>query len=259
MKSLKSFFQVAQKVSEEAGQILLEFYGKTTISHKPDFSIVTEADITSDRFIRKELTTHFPDHSIFSEELGELKHKHESGYTWVIDPLDGTNNFSARHPFFCVSIGLLKDHEPVLGVVYFPFQKELFSALKGKGAFLNGNKMTCSSNKQLEDVLIAVGNGSDLPSRERIVKLYSKLKIQNFLVRHAGAAALELCYVAAGRFGAFIMDGLKPWDVVAGALIVKEAGGTISDFNGNEYRWNSPTLVAASNNLFSRFVNIIRL
>jgi len=254
----KSYIQVAREAAKGAGQILLKYYGNTTVSHKPDLSLVTEADIASDNFIRKELTLHFPDHSIISEESEELIQNSISSYTWVIDPLDGTNNFSVKHPFFTVSIGLIKNQEPVLGVVYFPIQNELYYAQKGKGAFLNNNKLICSSSKQLEDVLIAVGNGSDLASREKIVKLYSRLKIKNMIIRHTGAAALELCYVATGRFGAFFMAGLKPWDVIAGSLIVKEAGGIVTDLYGNPYRWNSSTLVAAPNSLYNRLINIIQ-
>jgi len=257
-KIKKSYIQVARKAAKGAGQILLKYYGNTTVSHKPDLSLITEADIASDNFIRKELTLHFPDHSIISEESGELIQNSISSYTWVIDPLDGTTNFSVMHPFFAVSIGLLKNQEPVLGVVCFPNQNELYYAQKGKGAFLNNNKLICSSSKQLEDVLIAVGNGSDLASREKIVNLYSRLKIKNMIIRHTGAAALELCYVATGRFGAFFMAGLKPWDVIAGSLIVKEAGGIVTDFYGNPYRWNSSTLVAAPNSLYKRLTNIIQ-
>ncbi|MHA2293792.1 MAG: inositol monophosphatase family protein [Candidatus Hodarchaeales archaeon] len=251
----------ALDIAFEAGDILRNYYGekgKTKI--KFDKSVVTEADLSVDSFITKRLEEVFPTHSILSEESGKKTRK--SDYLWVIDPLDGSTNFSVQNPFFAVSIGLLLKQQPLLGVVYSPIQKEVFYAEKNCGAFLIHNlkekqKITINREATMQKSFIAFDNGRDLSSREKMIKIYSLLKMQNNVIRQVGAAALELCYVATGRYGAFIMPGTNPWDVIAGALIVKEANGLVTDFYNKEFCLESSDIIASTPSIHPQLLKIV--
>jgi myo-inositol-1(or 4)-monophosphatase len=249
------FLDVAIKAVKKAGEILLESYGKTRRTLKSDQSVVTEADLKADSLIKSIIEEKFPNHSILSEESGRTTKA--SDYLWVIDPLDGSTNFSVQNPFFDVSIALLNKQQPLIGVVYSPFQNELFVAKRNEGAYLNDNLINVDKDSTLEESFIAFCNGRKRQSREQMIKIYSKLKIKNNVVRQVGAAALELCYVASGRFGAFIMPGVNSWDIAAGALIVQEAKGIVTDFHNNRFSIDSNNVLASSPSLHARLLRII--
>lgn len=253
------FLKIASEAAKTAGKMLLKKYGRVNIIYKSDNSVVTEADLEADSYIVKEIEDNFPSHSILSEESGE-KDK-SSDYVWIIDPLDGSSNYSTNNPFFAVSLGLRYKKNTILGVVYFPIQDELFFASKEKGAFLNGNRITVNEFATVDKSFIAFGNGRDQRSKEEIIKIYSFLKIRNNVVRQVGSPALGLSFVAAGRFGAFIMTGVNAWDAFAGALIIQEAEGIVTDFYGHPFNKESLNIIASSPSLHSElqtnFVNIV--
>ncbi|UCE13254.1 MAG: inositol monophosphatase [Candidatus Heimdallarchaeota archaeon] len=251
------FLDVATESAKKAGKILLEFYKKKPeITYKEDQSIVSEADLKADSIIKIQLERNFPDHSILSEESGEKMQ--ESEYLWIIDPLDGSTNFSVHNPFFAVSIGLLHKLQPILGVIFSPIQNELFIAERNKGARLNNQLISVNKDATLDTSFLAFCNGRDLHSRQNMAKIFYELKLKNNYIRQVGAAALELCYVAAGRFGGFFMTGVNPWDVVAGALIVEEASGTVTDFTNNLFSVKSSDIIASSPSIHKPLLNIIQ-
>ncbi|MFX0174349.1 MAG: inositol monophosphatase family protein [Candidatus Hodarchaeota archaeon] len=249
------FLDVAIKAAKAAGEVLLDSYGKTKITLKSDQSIVTEADLKADSLIKNIIEKQFPNHSILSEESGKIIKL--SDYLWVIDPLDGSTNFSVQNPFFAVSIALLNKQQPLIGVVYSPFQKELFVAKRNEGAFLNTNLINVDRNSTLEESFIAFCNGRERHSRELMIKIYTKLKMRNNVIRQVGAASLELCYVASGRFGAFLMPGINSWDIAAGALIVQEAKGIVTDFHDNEFSIDSNNVLASNPSLHANLLRIL--
>ena len=249
------YLSVAIAAAKSGGEVLLNMYGKVEIDYKLDQSIVTQADLHSDNRIRKILTKAFPKHSILSEEGGEsFDSEKGDSYLWTVDPLDGTTNYITQNPFFGVSIGLLVDQQPFLGVIYFPIQDELFYAKIGAGAFLNDRRIHVESNVSFENAFLSYGNAGDIKNRQIITKIFSKLKIKNDTVRQVGSPALALCFVAAGRFGAFFMPGVKLWDVTAGIVIVQEANGRVTDFLNKPFSLNSTSIIAASSTLHSEIL-----
>ena len=218
-------------------------------------SIVTEADITADKLIKNMILSNFPTHAVLSEESGLLNSNSE--YLWVIDPLDGTTNFSVQNPFYAISIGLLHKKKPILGVVYSPIQNELFYAEVNNGAYMNDCLIKVDKDSKLEQSFISYSNGRDGKSRRKMIAIFKNIKIKNNVIRQVGAAALELCYVAMGRFSAFIMPGVNSWDVLAGNLIVKEAHGVTTDFNGKDFDIQATDLLAGSSTIHHSLIEII--
>ncbi|MHA1968922.1 MAG: inositol monophosphatase family protein [Candidatus Hodarchaeales archaeon] len=254
-KLTNSSLSVAIKAAKEAGRELIKYYGKTSIKFKQDKSIVTEADLVADKLIKKVILSSYPTHAVLSEETG-LSDSH-SDYLWIIDPLDGTTNFSVQNPFFAVSIGLIYKNKPVLGVVYSPIQNELFYAEIRKGAYMNDSLIEVDKNSNLENSFISFNNGRDEKSKRRMIQIFKDIKMKNNVIRQVGAAALELCYLAVGRFGAFIMPGVSSWDVLAGSLIVNEAHGVTTDFHGKEFNIQATDLLAGSPVIHQSLIEII--
>lgn len=219
----------------KAGRLLKRNIGKArTIEFKGEVNIVTEMDRKSETLIINEIKSSFPDHGILTEESAEITS--ETGFRWIIDPLDGTTNYSHGFPFFCVSIAFEQFGEVVLGVIYDPMLGELFVAEKGNGAYLNGKKITASKISTLDKSLLATGFPYDLrASADNNLDNFSKFLVKAQAIRRAGSAALDLCYIACGRFDGYWEMKLHPWDVAAGALIVAEAGGVVTDFKGNAF------------------------
>jgi myo-inositol-1(or 4)-monophosphatase len=239
---------VARQVALEAGALLKTFLGRVTqIAHKGETDLVTEADLQSERLILESMGRHFPGDTFLTEETGQ--HGHGSQRVWLIDPLDGTVNFTHELPFFAVSIALQVQVETMLGVVYNPCTQELFEAVKGTGAFLNRRPIAVSKTDKLIDSLLATGFPYTMHQDPRdVMKRLNNLVVRGRAVRRIGSAAMDLCYVAAGRFAGYWEQDLKPWDTAAGALLVEEAGGRVTDFEWNPF---TPFLktVAASNSL----------
>lgn len=207
----------------------MEYFHKDNleVERKGYNDIATEADKAAEKSIIESLTAKYPDHSILAEESGS--HMHDSDYWWIIDPLDGTTNFKHKLPIFSVSIALVIKNEVQVGVVYNPYIDELFVAEKGKGAYLNGKQIHVTDAEEKEFSLLATGFAPDKKLVEENLVVFDQLIKEGYLLRRLGSAAIDLAYVACGRFDAFWEFSLKPWDVAAGSLIVEEAGGRVTD------------------------------
>ncbi|MBN2282101.1 MAG: inositol monophosphatase [Candidatus Marinimicrobia bacterium] len=222
-----------QEAAHEAAVFILENardFGDAQFKGRVD--MVTKIDLGAEKIILDKIRSAFPDHSIITEESDDKETT--SDYRWIIDPLDGTTNFVHAFPFVSVSIALEYQREVVMGIVNNPFMKEYFFAETGNGAFLNDQPIHVSENETLNRSLLATGFPYVVSEKfERNMALFSKIYRQTQGVRRAGSAAVDLCYVACGRLDGFWEFELNPWDVAAGSLIVKEAGGKLSDFSGN--------------------------
>ena len=256
----REFLEFASELAMEAGGLLGDYMGqKLTVSKKGRINLVTEADLKSEELLVSRIFERFPHHSILAEEGGarQLREK-ASEFRWIIDPLDGTTNFAHRYPFFCVSIALEIAGQLEIGVVYDPTARELFTAVRGEGAQLGGHPIQVSSEVSLRDSLVCTGFAYN---REEILKnleLFHEFMLKARAVRRDGSAALDLCYVAAGRFEGFWELSLNPWDVAAGALIVAEAGGRVSRFDGSPARLDIPEIVATNGSIHEQMLAIIQ-
>ncbi len=231
-----------------AGAKILQKYfnGSFTISSKSNVNdLVTQADIESEQAIFEVIRRKYPDHYILSEESGELKM--DSNVKWIIDPIDGTVNFANGIPICCVSIGIEQDGKIILGAVYNPFMNEFFFSEKGLGATLNDKRIRVSDkNDMLRSCLVTGFPYSYLDVPNGPLEVFDKLIRYNIPVRRLGSAAIDLCWVAAGRFDGFYEHKLNAWDSAAGFLVVEEAGGRVTDFNGDPYSLYQPNLLATN-------------
>jgi len=253
----KRYLQAAKEAAQKAGRILKENIDKSSkIFFKGTVDLVTNFDNQSQKEIFKHLSSCFPGHDFLAEE--GLSKQEGSGFRWIIDPLDGTTNYAHNFPIFCVSIALERKGEVVLGVVYDPMRKEMFSAIKGEGAFLNGKKIKVSSVDDLDKSLIATGFPYDI----RVSEANNIVHFNNFLIRvqgirRCGSAAMDLCYVACGRFDGFWELKLQPWDMAAGALIAQEGGGLISDFKNREFSIFDSEILATNGLIHQQMVDVL--
>jgi myo-inositol-1(or 4)-monophosphatase len=233
--------------AREAGEILLSGLGKDIqIDHKSEIDLVTEIDRRSEAFLLQKIREHYPNDKIVAEESGILEGA--NGHIWHIDPLDGTVNYAHGVPFFSVSLGYVENGQIVLGVVYDPVRDELYTAEKGQGAFLNGKRLKVSSADQLIQSLLVTGFPYDIRERqENNLDHYANLSLCSQGVRRLGSAALDLCYVAAGRLEGFWEVEIQSYDIAAGALIVEEAGGLVTDVRGGPDFLSPPCSILATN------------
>ena len=237
---------VLQEMTREAGFCLMTYFRKPLkVEHKSHLDLVTEADLASELLIKNRLRDEFPEDAILAEESGSQMGS--SCYRWVIDPLDGTTNFSHSLPHFAVSIALEKDGVLFSGAVYDPAKDEMFEATRGKGARLNGKTISVSSCHDPEQALSV--SGFPYNRREQLPLLLSRVEralahFQGF--RRFGAASLDLAYIAAGRFDLFWETGLKPWDLAAGVLLIQEAGGIVTDLSGNKLSLDRGEILTAN-------------
>jgi len=241
-----------------AGGSVLESYfgGEFRISFKGALNLVTEADLASEKEVVRILKRRFPGAAILAEEGGE--ESGESGFRFIIDPLDGTTNFAHGYPVFAVSIACDEGEEVTAGAVYDPTRKELFTAAKGKGAFLNGRRLGVSATAKLGDALLVTGFPYDLrEDLTRNLRLFNRFMGASRAIRRDGSAALDLCHVAAGRFDGFWEEKLGPWDTAAGALIVEEAGGRVSDLAGGPFHYRKGAVVASNSALHEQMIALI--
>ena len=240
------FIDLATQSALQAGDLLLGYFGKIdSYELKSPKSIVTEADTRSEELIIGKIKSFYPGHGFIAEESGE--NINDSEFIWIIDPLDGTTNFAHAYPFFSISIALRIDGVLELGVIYDPVTKELFSAEAGKGAFLNGKKIFVSKVDDLEHSHLVTGFVHEHEWMiEKNLKHHQNFIYKSQAVRRDGSAALDLCYVACGRFDGFWEMGLNPWDTAAGVLIVREAGGIVSDFSGVDFKLEFVELLASN-------------
>ncbi len=241
------FLTAAVKAASLAGKIILNNLGKISkgdIDIKQTSDFVTHVDRDSEQVIIKTIKEKFPAHSFLAEE--SLKEAKTDGFRWIIDPLDGTTNFIHGYPVFSVSIALEYKQEIILGVIFDPLKKELFTAEKGKGAFLNGHRIKVSSVTALKDSLITTG----FPFRKKALldtylKAFKNILLRVSDLRRAGSAALDLAHLACGRCDGFFEIGLGAWDMAAGSIIIKEAGGIVTDFGGGEDYLSTGNIVTA--------------
>jgi myo-inositol-1(or 4)-monophosphatase len=241
----KDYLEAAVEIAREAGKILCQELDRPLdISYKGDADIVTQADKRSERRIVERLTQYFPEHAIAAEE--GTGHDSTSEFRWHVDPLDGTTNYAHGYPCFCVSIGLAQRETMLAGVVFNPFYNELFAAARGQGATLNGKPIHVSKVASLATSLLCTG----FPVHKRVaspnIHYYWDFTLRSHGVRRDGSAALDLASVAAGRFEGFWEFGLNRWDTAAGVLLVEEAGGKVSDFDGRPYTLGGPVILATN-------------
>lgn len=236
-------------IALEAGALLLQhFHQGLKIEYKGDADLVTAADRASETLIRERIAKQFPSHDVLGEEQGLNDRGNE--YRWYVDPLDGTTNFAHGYPVFCVSMAL--EHRSgqaatrVAGVVYDPTRDELFSAEQGKGAHLNGKATHVSKIAELKECLVSTGFPSHKRHKNPNIHFYHQITLRTHGVRRAGSAALDLCDVASGRFDGFWEFNLNPWDTAAGVLIVEEAGGKVSRFDGSPFQLDSHETLASN-------------
>jgi myo-inositol-1(or 4)-monophosphatase len=240
-----TFMPVAAEIAREAGALLLPYFKRRIgFEYKGDVDLVTEADRASEKLIVERLRSQWPEHDI----MGEEGTRQESGadYKWYVDPLDGTTNFAHGFPVFCVSMGLEYKGELVLGVIYDPTRDELFSAEKGSGTYLNGERVHVSKTTRLCEALLGTGFPSHKRHKNPNIYFYHIITLRSHGARRAGSAALDLANVASGRLDGFWEFNLNPWDTCAGVVLVREAGGTVTRFDGSPFRLDSREVLGSN-------------
>jgi myo-inositol-1(or 4)-monophosphatase len=247
-KTVSDILQMVEGIARHAGAVLMGGYGNVRhIEQKGVIDLVTEFDKRSEEVILSFIQEEFPDHAILAEESGH--NKTISDYQWVIDPLDGTTNFAHGIPIFSVSIGLLRNNIPVVGVVYDPFRNEMFSAEAGRGATLNSQPIRVSARADLGQAVISTGFPYDVRTNPRNnLAQFVQFQLRTQAVRHLGSAALDCTWTAMGRLDGYWEFGVKLWDIGAGALIVREAGGRVT-FGGGDENFFSTDSILVSNGL----------
>jgi myo-inositol-1(or 4)-monophosphatase len=250
----------AVKAARKAGTLINRAafdVDKLHIRRKRQNDFVSEVDEAAEEAIISVLREAYPSHGIFAEESG--KRDADADYVWVIDPLDGTTNFLHGFPQYCVSIGLLHKGKPTQAVVYDPNRNELFTASKGVGAYLNDRRIRVSRTDKLEDSLMATGFPfKEVENLDNYLRMFRNVTRSTSGIRRPGAAALDLAWVACGRVDGFWEIGLSPWDMAAGALLVREAGGLIGDLDGNDGFLESGRVLATNAKLFSAMLQLLK-
>jgi myo-inositol-1(or 4)-monophosphatase len=248
--------ETAKRAALKAGSHIKERLGHSKIDYKGAFNLVTDVDKASEAMILEILRADFPDDSVLAEEGGGTQN--QSPRRWLIDPLDGTTNFAHSYPFFAVSIALEVDGEVVVGVVFNPISHELFSAQKGKGAFLNDQPMQVSNVPVLNESLLATGFPPDSGnSLQNNIAAFAEVTHRCHGVRRDGSAALDLCYVASGRLDGFWELKLAPWDIGAGSLIVREAGGMTTDVDGTPLKLSTGHILATNGKIHNEVMKVL--
>lgn len=258
------FRAVAIRAAKAAGAVLRRSFAKEIrIEYKGALNLVTEADRAAEAVVVQTIRKRFPDHRFLAEEGGEYKtggatDQEISIHKWIIDPLDGTTNFAHTFPAFCVSIGLETRGEVVLGVVYNPIREEIFLAEKGRGATLNGRLIRVSKTEKLNESLLVTGFAYDVrDDTTNNLDHFGNFIRRTHGVRRTGSAALDLCYVACGRFDGFWEMKLSPWDTAAGMLILQEAGGRVTTFSGEPYSIYLKEVLATNGKIHSEMVEVL--
>jgi myo-inositol-1(or 4)-monophosphatase len=220
-------------VARAAGGVLIQHLGSAKVSNKGDIDLVTEADVASENLIIEQIRSYYPQHAILAEESGEtvLVGGKRSEWKWVIDPLDGTTNYAHGYPCFCVSIALEHNGVVEIGVIYDPVRDEMFAAERGSGATLNGRRIRVSEVEELKDAMLCTGFPYNVRERPDFTRDFTNFTMAAQAVRRDGSAAIDLAYVACGRFDGFWEDGLSPWDIAAGMVLIEEARGKVTNFD----------------------------
>lgn len=255
----QSLLETASRAALTAGFIIRELYEKPhTIQMKGEINLVTEADLAAETAIIASLNEDMPGIEVMAEESYTGKLDKDEGTVWIIDPLDGTTNFAHGIPIFAVSIALLRDGQPIVGVIYCPMQNELFCACSGGGSWMNTTSIHVTETEFLVQALVATGFPYNIHDRlETVISQLENILPKVRDIRRCGAAAVDLAYVACGRLDGFWEMDLKPWDTAAGWLLVKEAGGKITDFNGRTFSPFKPEIVASNTVLHDLLLKLI--
>ena len=244
--------------AKKAGKLALKEYknfNRAAVMLKSRHEILTKVDLASEKIIINEIKSNFPEHRILSEEAGQTKNM--SDYLWIVDPIDGTTNFSMHNPIWSISIALAFKNETIFGVIYAPCLGELYIAEKGKGAKLNNKKISVSKIKDGK-VLNAFCHSSRKKDIKKAIKYFSYQKLHGMDCRQMGSAAIELAYVACGRIESIVIPGANSWDVAAGALLVREAGGMVTDFSGKDWQLDSKDIVASNGLVYKDVLSVVK-
>jgi len=255
---MNAFIEFAVQTAREAGKLLkCRLNTPHTIDYKGVINLVTEADRMSEALILDRIQKRFPDHSVLAEESPESTGGSE--YRWIVDPLDGTTNYAHGYPVFCVSIALEQRGCIIAGVVYNPMMDELFLAEQGKGSWLNGQRISVSGTPDLSRSLVATGFPYDIRESEmNNLDYFNSMVKQVQAIRRAGSAALDMAYVAAGRFDGFWELKLMPWDTAAASLLIREAGGSVSDLFGHDFSLDAPHVLASNGKIHPQLISALQ-
>ena len=261
---MSDYMAVCEQAARAGGAVLLDWQGLFTAKSKGPKDLVTEADYAAQDAVQKVLQSAYPEFLFVGEESEAVepeaveKHAVTGQHRWVVDPLDGTINYVHGLPFYGVSVALERDGQLIAGAVYNPTVEECFAAESGSGAFLNGSPLTASSCEQLDEALVAVSLAPNVPPNSRDVRNFLGVLHSCRSIRRQGSAALNLCFVAAGRMDAYVAGSLKPWDTAAGALLIQESGGVITSMKGAAFDpWNPELVAAATPALHTAMLEIV--
>jgi myo-inositol-1(or 4)-monophosphatase len=251
------YLDFAIELAREAGGVLKHYMNREKhIELKGRANLVTVADKESEALVIRRIRERYPDHAILAEESGASS---GSGAKWIIDPLDGTTNFAHQYPFFCVSVGFEQDGRLLCGAVYDPWRDEMFSAGRGLGAFVNGERIRASETGRLSDALIMTGFPYGVREKmDAVMEQFRAFMFESQGVRRGGSAALDLCYNALGRVDGFWEVDLHPWDTAAGVVIVEEAGGRVTDFSGGPFSVYGKQIVASNGHIHDEMLAVLR-
>ena len=256
-KSGRGALEIASAVAREAGDILVSAFSvEKHIQIKGHGNLVTDADLSSEKLIIGKLRSEYPGSGITSEESESLPS--ETGYTWLIDPMDGTNNFSFGIPFFSVCIALVKEDGPLMAITYDPLRQELFHAVEGGGAYLNVRPISVSNRTDLKSGLVGFDIGYEMAKGQEILEVAKTLRPHVFSFRVLGSGALGLAYVSCGRLDIYMHRRLYPWDIASGRLLVVEAGGVVTDWEGKPLGKDSTEIVAGNKASHKEFMGLVR-
>ena len=252
----------AIQTARDAGRLLAERLGRTSlrIENKSEIDLVTESDLASERLIIDRIKTFYPRHAILAEESGAttpVTTEAQSEWRWIIDPLDGTTNYAHGYPCFCVSIALEQKGKLQLGVIYDPMRDELFTAERGEGAARNGRRIHVSLTPSLGSALLCTGFPYDVRERGEFARHFANFIMNAQGVRRDGSAALDLAYVACGRFDGFWEEGLRPWDVAAAVVLIEEAGGRVTHYDGSAFDIYSAPILASNGLVHEQMMRVL--
>lgn len=248
----------AIETARDAGHILLEKFGrKINVSKKGDINLVTEADLASEALIIERIKSYYPKHSILAEESGEAVLSSGQTWKWIVDPLDGTTNYAHGYPCFAVTIALEHQGEIVIGVTFDPTRDEMFSAEKGRGANLNGRPIRVSETDHLSESLVVTGFPYNFKGKADFAAHLNKFLTAARGVRRDGSAAIDMAYVACGRFDGFWEEGLNPWDIAAGRLLIEEAGGRVTDYKDLPLNIYTPPICASNGLIHHEMLKVL--
>jgi len=252
----------AIQTARDAGSILADRMGRALqVSNKGDIDLVTEADLASEKLIIERIKSHYPRHAILAEESGATEViypvKGETEWRWIVDPLDGTTNYAHGYPCFCVSIALERAGSIEIGVIYDPTRDEVFAAERGQGATLNDRRIQVSTVDDLNAAMLCTGFPYNVRERPDFARDFAKFTMQAQAVRRDGSAAIDLAYLACGRFDGFWEDGLNAWDIAAGVALIKEAGGRVTDFNDGPLDIFTPKVLASNGLIHEKMMRVL--